>query len=111
MGHALRRRGDRFRIRWQRDRIAPGREGVFGRGARGRAAFADDEFPKTSWDARRFLRAPALRCFGIQRITMLRNVLVLAGVGVGGFGGPWPNPGCTSSTAPPSRPTSGSTRR
>ncbi|WP_433052311.1 FAD-dependent oxidoreductase [Dactylosporangium sp. CS-033363] len=46
--------------------------------------FADDEFPKTSWDARRFLWAPALGCFGIQRITMLRNVVVLAGAGVGG---------------------------
>ncbi|GAA4248570.1 GMC family oxidoreductase [Dactylosporangium darangshiense] len=46
--------------------------------------FADDEFPKTSWDARRFLWAPALGCYGIQRITMLRNVLVLAGAGVGG---------------------------
>src|SRR5215510_12449004 len=46
--------------------------------------FADDEFPRTSWDSRRFLWAPALRCFGIQRITMLRNVLVLSGAGVGG---------------------------
>jgi cholesterol oxidase len=46
--------------------------------------FADDEFPKTSWDSKRFLWAPALRCFGIQRITMLRNVLVLSGAGVGG---------------------------
>ncbi|MGI5245566.1 FAD-dependent oxidoreductase [Dactylosporangium sp. CA-139066] len=46
--------------------------------------FADDEFPKTSWDARRFLWAPSLGCYGIQRITMLRNVLVLAGAGVGG---------------------------
>ncbi|GAA0717425.1 GMC family oxidoreductase [Dactylosporangium roseum] len=46
--------------------------------------FADDEFPKTSWDAGRFLWAPALGCYGIQRITLLRNVLVLAGAGVGG---------------------------
>ncbi|WP_432831808.1 FAD-dependent oxidoreductase [Dactylosporangium sp. CA-092794] len=46
--------------------------------------FADDELPRTSWDARRFLWAPALGCYGIQRITMLRNVLVLAGAGVGG---------------------------
>ncbi|MFG2038244.1 FAD-dependent oxidoreductase [Dactylosporangium sp. NPDC048998] len=46
--------------------------------------FADDDFPKTSWNARRFLWAPALGCYGIQRITMLRNVLVLAGAGVGG---------------------------
>ena len=46
--------------------------------------FADDEFPKTSWDARRFLWAPALRCFGIQRLTLMRNVLVVSGAGVGG---------------------------
>ncbi|MEV4132666.1 GMC family oxidoreductase [Dactylosporangium sp. NPDC049742] len=46
--------------------------------------FADDEFPKTSWDAKRFLWAPALRCFGVQRLKLLRNVLVLSGAGVGG---------------------------
>ncbi|SDR15106.1 FAD-dependent oxidoreductase [Actinopolyspora saharensis] len=46
--------------------------------------FADEEFPKTSWDFRRFLWAPRLGCYGIQRIHMLRNVLILAGAGVGG---------------------------
>lgn len=46
--------------------------------------FADDEFAKTSWDLRRFLWAPAMGCYGIQRIHLLRNVLVLAGSGVGG---------------------------
>jgi cholesterol oxidase len=46
--------------------------------------FADDEFAKTSWDARRFLWAPRLGCFGIQRIRVLKNVVVLAGAGVGG---------------------------
>ncbi|MEG3613560.1 GMC family oxidoreductase [Isoptericola haloaureus] len=46
--------------------------------------FADDEFPRTSWDLRRFLWAPALGCFGIQRIHRLRDVVVLAGAGVGG---------------------------
>jgi cholesterol oxidase len=46
--------------------------------------FADDEFAKTSWDLRRFLWAPRLGCFGIQRIHLLRNVLILAGAGVGG---------------------------
>jgi cholesterol oxidase len=46
--------------------------------------FADDEFPKTSWDTGRFLWAPALRWYGIQRISLLRNVLVLSGAGVGG---------------------------
>lgn len=46
--------------------------------------FADDEFAKTSWNLRKYLWAPQLRCFGIQRIHVLRNVMVLAGAGVGG---------------------------
>jgi len=46
--------------------------------------FADDEFAKTSWDIRRFLWAPRLGCFGIQRIHRLPHVTVLAGAGVGG---------------------------
>jgi cholesterol oxidase len=54
--------------------------------------FADDEFPETSWRTRRFLWAPKLGCYGIQRITLLRSargepgagVLVLSGAGVGG---------------------------
>jgi cholesterol oxidase len=46
--------------------------------------FADHEFPKTSWNARSFLWAPALGCYGIQRLDLLRNVLVLSGAGVGG---------------------------
>ncbi len=46
--------------------------------------FADDEFARTSWDLRRYLWAPALGCYGIQRIHALRNVMILAGAGVGG---------------------------
>jgi cholesterol oxidase len=46
--------------------------------------FADDEFARTSWDVRRFLWAPRLGCFGIQRIHRLPNVTILAGAGVGG---------------------------
>ncbi|MFJ8965011.1 FAD-dependent oxidoreductase [Lentzea sp. NPDC102401] len=46
--------------------------------------FADDEFAETSWNLRKYLWAPQLRCFGIQRIHLLRNVMVLAGAGVGG---------------------------
>ena len=45
--------------------------------------------PRNSWHTRRYLWAPALRAFGIQRIHLLRGekgarVLVLAGAGVGG---------------------------
>lgn len=46
--------------------------------------FADDEFAKTSWRLREFLWAPKLGCYGIQRIHLLRNVMILAGAGVGG---------------------------
>ncbi|MGW4981327.1 GMC family oxidoreductase N-terminal domain-containing protein [Streptomyces mirabilis] len=46
--------------------------------------FADDDFAKTSWDLRRYLWAPALGCFGIQRIHPLKDVIVNAGAGVGG---------------------------
>jgi cholesterol oxidase len=46
--------------------------------------FADDEFARTSWDLRRWLWAPRLGCFGIQRIHRLPDVTILAGAGVGG---------------------------
>jgi cholesterol oxidase len=46
--------------------------------------FADDEFARTSWDLRRFLWAPRLGCYGIQRIHRLPDVTILAGAGVGG---------------------------
>jgi cholesterol oxidase len=46
--------------------------------------FGDADYPKTSWDARRFLWAPKLGCKGIQRIHLLRDVIILAGAGVGG---------------------------
>ncbi len=46
--------------------------------------FADDELARTSWDLRRFLWAPRLGCFGIQRIHRVSDSLVLAGAGVGG---------------------------
>ena len=46
--------------------------------------FADDEFARTSWNLRKYLWAPALGCFGIQRIHLLRDVMILAGSGVGG---------------------------
>ncbi|MGV9675776.1 FAD-dependent oxidoreductase [Nocardia sp. NPDC003482] len=46
--------------------------------------FADDEFAETSWKARRYLWAPALGCFGIQRLTLLKDTFIMAGAGVGG---------------------------
>ncbi len=46
--------------------------------------FADEDFPKTSWRLRKFLFMPKLGFFGIQRIHVLPDVLILAGAGVGG---------------------------
>ena len=46
--------------------------------------FTDDELPKTSWDLRRYLWAPQIGCYGVQRIHLLPDVLVMAGAGVGG---------------------------
>ncbi|WP_407342837.1 FAD-dependent oxidoreductase [Pengzhenrongella phosphoraccumulans] len=45
--------------------------------------FADHEFA-SSWHLRTFLWAPALGCYGIQRIHLLKDSLILAGAGVGG---------------------------
>ncbi|MPZ62810.1 MAG: FAD-binding protein [Propionibacteriales bacterium] len=56
------------------------RVGVLEAGAR----FDETTYPKTSWDLRRFLFAPALGCYGIQRISLLKDCLILAGAGVGG---------------------------
>lgn len=46
--------------------------------------YSDEDFAETSWDLRKFLWAPRLGCYGIQRIHPLKNVLILAGAGVGG---------------------------
>ncbi|WP_028923173.1 GMC oxidoreductase [Pseudonocardia acaciae] len=46
--------------------------------------FDADGYPKTSWDVRRFLWAPKLGCYGIQRIHLLKDVVILAAAGVGG---------------------------
>ncbi len=56
------------------------RVGVLERGKRWQAA----DFPRTNWNLRKFLWAPLARCFGIQAITVLRDVMILHGTGVGG---------------------------
>jgi cholesterol oxidase len=43
-----------------------------------------EDFPRTNWNVRKYLWAPRLGCRGIQRLTLLRDVLVLSGAGVGG---------------------------
>jgi len=42
------------------------------------------EFAHTNWDVKRFIWRPRLGLYGIQRLDLLSNVLVLSGAGVGG---------------------------
>jgi cholesterol oxidase len=46
--------------------------------------FRDDDFAQTSWRVRRFLYAPRLGLYGIQRIHLLPDSVILCGAGVGG---------------------------
>lgn len=48
------------------------------------ARFEDADFAATSWDAKKFLFRPELGCYGIQRIDVLKDCMILAGAGVGG---------------------------
>lgn len=56
------------------------RVGILEAGAR----FDEASYPSTSWDVRRFLFAPALGCYGIQRLDVLRDCVIMSGAGVGG---------------------------
>lgn len=44
----------------------------------------DSDFPDTNWSVRKFLWLPQLFCYGIQRINLLKDVMILGGAGVGG---------------------------
>lgn len=48
------------------------------------ARFEDQDFAKTSWRLHKFLYFPRLGLRGIQRVHFLKDVVVLAGAGVGG---------------------------
>ncbi|KAB2809713.1 GMC family oxidoreductase [Pimelobacter simplex] len=54
--------------------------GVLEAGAR----FSDADFADNSWDLKKYLYAPSAGCYGIQRIDMVKDCLILAGAGVGG---------------------------
>ena len=44
----------------------------------------DEDFATSSWDVRNYLWAPALKCYGVQRIHKIPDAVILAGAGVGG---------------------------
>jgi cholesterol oxidase len=46
--------------------------------------YRPEDFPKNNWNLRKFFWFPSLGMRGIQRLTLLRDVLVLSGAGVGG---------------------------
>lgn len=46
--------------------------------------YRSDDFPKTNWNLKKYLWYPALRCFGFQKITFLKGLMLLHGRGVGG---------------------------
>ncbi len=54
--------------------------GILERGRR----FGPKDYAKTNWDLRKYLWFPLMRCFGIQNMSLFRNILILSGTGVGG---------------------------
>ncbi len=46
--------------------------------------FRDEDFPKSTWDLKRYFWAPRIGLKGILRLTQLKDVAVVSGCGVGG---------------------------
>lgn len=46
--------------------------------------FGDQDFARSNWQIHKFLWLPQAFCYGIQRLTLLKDVLILSGAGVGG---------------------------
>ena len=46
--------------------------------------FRDEDFARNSWHVRDYLFKPSIGCYGIQRIDVLSDAVVLSGAGVGG---------------------------
>ncbi|GAB2772194.1 GMC oxidoreductase [Salinimicrobium soli] len=46
--------------------------------------FKAKDFPKTNWNLKKWLWIPALRFFGIMKLSIFRHVAVISGTGVGG---------------------------
>jgi cholesterol oxidase len=46
--------------------------------------YRDEDFAKNNWNITKYLWLPLVRCFGILRINILSDVMILSGAGVGG---------------------------
>lgn len=46
--------------------------------------WADDQYAKSNWDFKRYLWMPWIKCFGIQKFSLLNGIFLLHGAGVGG---------------------------
>jgi len=46
--------------------------------------YKSEDFPKTNWNLQKWMWLPSLRFFGFFKITFLRHIGILSGVGVGG---------------------------
>jgi cholesterol oxidase len=46
--------------------------------------YSDQDYPKSNWKVKKWLWIPALRFYGIQKITFFKHISAMSGVGVGG---------------------------
>lgn len=46
--------------------------------------YTNADFPPTNWHVRKYLWMPQFFCHGIQKITLLKKIMILHGIGVGG---------------------------
>mgnify|MGYP001189071177 CR=1 FL=1 len=53
--------------------------------------FADEDFPRSNWNIFKYLWFPVARCFGIQEMSFMNDIMVLHGSGVGGGSLVWAN--------------------
>ncbi len=46
--------------------------------------FRAEDFPESNWEVTKYFWAPLVRCFGFQKMTWLKGLMLIHGVGVGG---------------------------
>ena len=83
-GARLRLDRHRLGLRRQRQRAAPRREGLPVAVLEAGRRYRDEDFAKTTWNARRYYWLPRLGLSGIFRMTLFKDVFVVSGCGVGG---------------------------